>query len=153
MGDILPYLGVKQSFSENDLAGKSVVMENLTGMSVKDAEKLLKEQGLGAQTVGTGETVTGQIPAVGKTVPGGSEVLLYLGEDPPEEQVQVPDFLGMNRKQASDAAGALGLYILASGNTSVDMGVTVASQSIVAGTQVPVGTTIKLEFIDTKATD
>ncbi len=153
MGDILPYLGVEQHFSEDDIAGKSVVVEDLTGRTAKDSEKLLKDLGLGCRTVGAGETVTGQIPAAGKSVPGGSEVLLYLGEDAPEELVKVPDFSGMNRQQASDAAGALGLYILVSGNNSVELNVSVVAQSITAGTEVPVGTTIKLKFIDTKAAD
>ena len=153
MADILPYLGVAQSFSENDIAGKSIVVEDMTGMTAKEAEKLLKDQGLLVQSAGSGETVTGQIPAAGKTVPGGSEVLLYFGEDVPNETVKVPDFAGMNRQQASDAAGTLGLYILVTGNTSVEPGVTVTAQSIAAGVEVPIGTTIKLEFIDTKAAD
>ena len=153
MADILPYLGVKQSFSEEDIAGKSVVLEDMTGMTAKDAEKLLKEQSLGFKSVGVGETVTGQIPAAGSTVPGGSEVLLYFGDDAPERTVEVPDLTGMTRQQASDTAGALGLYILISGNTSTEITVTAASQSIPAGTIAPVGTTIKVEFIDTKAAD
>ena len=153
MADILPYLGVEQSFSEEDIAGKSVVLEDMTGMTAQEAEKLLKGQSLGYQTVGSGDTVTGQIPAAGSTVPGGSEVLLYFGEDPPERTVEVPDLTGMTRQQASDAAGALGLYILVSGNTSTESTVTAAAQSIPAGTVVSVGTTIKVEFIDTKAAD
>ena len=153
MADILPYLGVQQNYSEDDIAGKSVVVEDMTGLSKKEVEKLLKGQGLGYQTVGSGESVTGQIPEAGKTVPGGSEVLLYFGEETPADTVAVPDFFGMNRQKASDAAGALGLYILVSGNTSLDPTVTVAAQSVAAGTEVPVGTTIKLEFIDTKAAD
>jgi stage V sporulation protein D (sporulation-specific penicillin-binding protein) len=153
MADILPYLGVKQSFSEDDIAGKSTVVDDLTGKTAAEAQKILKDLGLGCKTLGSGETVTGQIPAAGKAVPGGSEVLLYLGDEPPENTVQVPDFKGLNRQQASDAAGALGLYILVSGNSSVDLDVRVVSQSIGAGTEVPVGTTIKLEFIDTKAAD
>ena len=153
MADILPYLGVKQSFSEEDIAGKSVVVEDMTGLTAKDAEKRLKELGLGYQSVGNGETVTGQIPAAGKTVPGGSEVLLYFGEEVSTETVIVPDFAGMNRQQAADVAAGLGLYILISGNTSLEPGVTVAAQSIAAGTEVPIGTTVKMEFMDTKAAD
>jgi beta-lactam-binding protein with PASTA domain len=94
-------------------------VEDFTDMEVKNAEKLLKNQNLSARIIGTGEFVTAQIPAPGETVPGGSEVLLYLGEVPEETPVKVPDFLGMNRQQAADAAGELGLYILVSGNTSL----------------------------------
>ncbi|MBP3478161.1 MAG: PASTA domain-containing protein [Oscillospiraceae bacterium] len=153
MADILPYLGVKQSFSEEDIAGKTVVMENLTGMTAKEAQKVLEEQTLTAVLSGSGETVTAQIPAAGQSLPGGSQVLLYLGEEPSEAMVTVPDFLGMTRQQASDAAGALGLYILPKGNLDISPGVTATIQSVAAGTQVSPGTTIQLEFTDTKAAD
>ena len=153
MADILPYLGVRQSFSEDDLAGKTVVVEDMTGMTEKEAAKRLKELGLGYEKSGTSQTVTGQIPAAGKTVPGGGQVLLYFGDAVADDQVPVPDFSGMNRQQAADTAAELGLYILISGNTSLEPGVTVAGQDIPAGTEVPVGTTIKLKFIDTKAAD
>ena len=153
MADILPYLGVEQTFSEQDIAGKTVIMEDLTGMSAKEAQKLLKEQTLTAVISGSGETVTGQIPASGQSVPGGSQVLLYFGEEPTEATVTVPDFVGMTRQQASDAAGALGLYILPKGNLEISPQVTATRQSVSAGTQVRVGTTIELEFTDTKAAD
>ena len=87
-------------------------MESYTDLTAADAERKLKEAGLTTKFSGIGETVTGQIPAPGQTVPGGSEVLLYLGEEPTEKEVTVPDFTGMHRQQAADAAGALGLYIL-----------------------------------------
>ena len=153
MADILPYLGVKQTFSENDIAGKTVVLEDYSGLTAMEVGAMLKESGLTYKAVGSGETVTGQIPAAGKSVPGGSEILLYFGDTPENRQVQVPDFTGMNRQQASDAAGKLGLYILVSGNTSLDSHVTAATQSIAPGTTVDVGTTIKVEFIDTKVGD
>ena len=153
MADILPYLGVAQHFTEEDLAGKTVVLEDLSGCTVKEAEKILKAQGLGYQTVGTGDTVTGQIPEPGQTLPGGSEVLLYFGEPPAQELVMVPSFIGMNRQKAAAEAARLGLYVLVSGNTAVTSNVTAVNQSIPAGTEVPIGTTIRLEFIDTKASD
>ncbi len=153
MADILPYLGVERTFSETDPAGLEIVMEDLTNLTVQDAERKLKDMGLQAKISGTGETVTGQIPAAGQTVPGGSEVLLYLEQVPETAQVTVPDFTGMNRQQAADAAGALGLYVLVSGNADVSPEVTVTAQNIPKDTQVPTGTTITLEFTDTTARD
>ena len=153
MADILPYLGVSQTFSEEDVAGKAVVLEDMTGMTEKEAQKLLKEQSLTAKIVGSGDRVTGQIPAAGQSVPGGSEVLLYMGQEVPTQTVTVPDFVGMNRQQANDAAGKLGLYILVSGNNEISTAVTVTKQDIEAGTAVNTGTTIRLEFADTKAAD
>ena len=153
MADILPYLGVQRNYTENDAAGQTIVMENLVGLSPKDAEKLLKSQSLTARTIGSGETVTGQIPAVGQTVPGMSEVLLYLGEKVPETMVEVPDFSGMNRAQATEAAGELGLYILVTGSSETSPNIVATRQDIPAGTQVPSGTTIQLQFTDTGARD
>ncbi len=153
MADILPYLGTAQSFGPEDVAGQTVVLEDMTGLTEKEAKALLKEQGLSAQVQGSGETVTGQIPSPGQSVSGGSQVLLYFGQEPEQRTVAVPDFTGMNRQQASDAAGALGLYILVTGNNSTEPSVTVTAQSEPKDTQVPVGTTITLQFADTKAAD
>ena len=153
MADILPYLGVEQHFSDDEVQSRSIVMEDLTGLTKSETEKSLKEQSLTAVFSGDGETVTGQIPAVGQTVPGGSQVLVYLGEDPPERTVEVPDFSGMNRQQATAEAGKLGLYILVTGNSEISATVVATKQSIPAGEQVAAGTTIQLEFTDTGARD
>jgi stage V sporulation protein D (sporulation-specific penicillin-binding protein) len=153
MADILPYLGVEQHFSPEDVQSRKIIMEDLTGRTRAEAEKLLQEQTLTAVFAGDGETVTGQIPAVGQTVPGGSQVLVYLGDAPPEKEVEVPDFTGMNRQQAADAAGKLGLYILVTGNTEISTRVLATKQSIPAGETVAAGTTVQLEFTDTGARD
>ena len=153
MADILPYLGVERHYSEGEEQGKEIVLEKYIDLTGREAESKLKRMGLTAQFVGAGETVTAQIPEPGQVVPGGSQVLLYLGQTPAEETVEVPDFAGMNRQQASDAAGKLGLYVLVTGNDEVSMQVTVTAQSVPKGEKVPVGTTITLEFTDTAARD
>lgn len=153
MADILPYLGVERHFSEDDIASREIVLDDFSGMSREETEKILKKQSLTACFIGNGETVTGQIPAAGKTVPGGSQLLIYLGETVQERIVQVPDFLGMNRAQAVAEAGKQGLYILHSGSNERSAKVVVTSQNIPAGTEVPAGTTIQLEFTDTGVRD
>ena len=153
MGDILPYLGVEKQYSAEDVAGQLVSMPDLTGLTVKEAEKILKNLFLTVQPIGTEQIITGQLPAAGQTLPGGSQVIAYLGGNLLPETVAVPDFTGMTRQQASDAAGRLGLYILVTGNPSVEKQVIVTAQEIPAGTQVAAGTTIKLQFTDTQVRD
>ena len=153
MADILPYLGVAQSWQESDPAGQKILMADFRGLTAADAERKLKEAGLTAIVSGTAETVTAQIPAAGQIIPGGSQVLLYLGEAPEAETVTVPDFTGMNRSQAAEAAGKLGLYLLVTGNDALLPTVTVTAQDTAAETQVPAGSTITLEFTDTTARD
>ena len=153
MADILPYLGVERSYTEEDAAGKTVVLEDMTGWTVADAKKYLKQQGLEMQIQGTGETIKGQIPIAGQAVPGDGQVLIYLEDEPEIKEVEVPDFTGMTRQQASDAAGSLGLYVLVKGNPDVSANVTVTTQSLPPKSKAQVGTTILLEFADTKAAD
>ena len=153
MGDILPYLGVSQTFEPEDPAARQILLEDMTGMDLKQAEKRLKNAGLTAKLLGEGETVTDQIPAPGQTVPGNSQVLLYLGQPPEKEEVTVPDFMGMDRQQASLAAAEAGLYILVTGNTEISPTVTVTAQDISAGTRVAPGTTVQLRFADAAAAD
>ena len=151
MEDILPYLGVARKVE--DAAEQTVIMEDMTDHTQKQAQQRLKELGLSAVTRGEGETVTSQIPTPGQSVPGGSEVILYFGEEPENTETEVPDFSGMNRQQASDAAAAAGIYIQVKGNTSLDINVVVTQQSVAAGSCVALGTTVELVFTDTKASD
>ena len=153
MADILPYLGVSRSYPEGDPAGQMMVLPDLTGKTLTEVKALLKELKLTAKAVGEGEQVTGQIPNPGAAVPGGSEVLVYFGENPGTQMVAVPDFTGMNRQQASDEAGKLGLYIYAEGNMELLPQVVVTAQSHPKDTEVPVGTTITLTFTDVGVQD
>ena len=153
LGDILPYLGVARSFSAEDPMGKTVVMEDLTGLTEKEAAAILKKAGLIPRFIGDQPHVTGQIPAPGETVSGGSEVLIYLGGEAAPGQVKVPDFSGMNRQQASDAAGKLGLYILVRGNTEISPHVRVIAQSEPPGATVSQGSSVVLTFADIAVAD
>ena len=153
MADILPYLGVKHSYKEEDPAGKTVVLEDYTGLSAKEAQNKLSKIGIGCLLQGTADTVTAQLPEAGQSVPGDSQIILYLGDNPEETRVEVPDFSGMTRQQASDAAGALGLYILVKGNMDIGQNITAVSQSVAPKTKITVGSTVELTFVDTKAND
>ena len=153
MADILPYLGVQRSYAPEDPAGQETTVPDCCGLTAADAERKLKEISLKAKNVGNGETVSGQIPAPGQMVPGGSEILLYLGETLEERTVTVPDFCGMNRQQAAAEAGKLGLYLLITGNGSLSPQVTATAQNIPKNTEVPLGTTITLKFTDRLARD
>lgn len=153
LSDILPYLGVRRSWKETDPAATEIVLEDMTGLTQKEAESKLKELGLSAAISGSGEQVTGQLPGAGQTIPGGSQVLLYLGEPVEQEEVKIPDFLGMDRQQAADAAGALGLLILVKGNPSLDSQVKVIAQDIPKDTAALRGTTVTLTYADIAARD
>ena len=148
MADILPYLGVERS-----MEGEAFSMPDFTGMTEKEVKAALKEGKITLTAIGDGETVTGQLPAAGQSVLPGSEVLVYLGEPTRERRVTVPDFTGMNRQQASQAAGQLGLSIIPIGSDAISTNVTVCSQKEPTGTELAVGSAVTLQFADTTARD
>ena len=152
MADILPYLGVHHSYPEDDPAGKMILVEDFIGMETAAAEKLLKSQKRTYIKRGAGEQVTDQLPAPGQSVTGNTQVILYCGEMPENEKVKVPDFIGMTRQQASDAAGKLGLYVIPTGNPEIKPYVTVTEQSVPKDTEIPVGRSIQLTFTDLRRT-
>ena len=148
MADILPYLGV-----ERTAEAEAIPLDNLTGLTLKEARALVKEQKLTVTSLGEGETITAQLPAAGEPVLPGSEVLVYLANADGERMVTVPDFTGMNRQQASQAAGKLGLFVNATGNQEESPQVTVCGQKEPAGTELPVGSAVTLQFADSTARD
>ena len=75
LSDILPYLGVEKSAEEG-----YAVLDDLTGLSPEEAQKILNEKKLEALYAGEGGTVVSQIPQAGQQVPEGSQILLYLGQ-------------------------------------------------------------------------
>ena len=151
--DILPYLEVSRSYAEDDPAGTTVTVPELTGLTKKEAEKALGDTGIKMLAVGDSEYVTAQLPSAGQTVPGGSQILVYFGEDAEQETVEVPDFSGMTVAQAAEVAANAGLCLLTSGNPDLTLPLQVLTQYPAAGTSVEPGSVIELKFTDRTARD
>ena len=148
MSDILPYLDVARNNEQ-----QPTILQDMAGMTPKQAEKLLKEQNITAMIIGSENTVTAQLPQAGDVVAAGSQIILYCGESEIHADVTIPDFIGLNRQQAAETAAKAGLCIQITGNTGISTDVVVIGQSAVAGSQVPPGTTLQLQFADMKAKD
>lgn len=151
--DILPYLGVRAQYEDDELSRITVAMPDVLGLSPGSAAQRLEEAQLNCQIIGEGSTIVSQIPAQGKPVPGGSTVLLYLEDSMPTDEVSVPELTGMTVEEATAALSALGLYLQAKGSDYAQWYVTATEQSIPAGTAVSRGTTITVTFTDTTALD
>ena len=149
LADILDYLGVEKQYTEAELSGADTAVPGVVGLSAADAQTRLEKANFTVRTVGTGEVVTDQLPASGASIPGGSQVVLYLGEEKPKDLVAVPDLTGKTPEAARTALQELGLYIRVSGATGYYTSSTVAvSQSIAAGTEVERGTVVDVQFMD-----
>ena len=151
IADILDYLGVEKVYSDSSYA--DVVVPQTVGLSQADAIKLLQSKGLGYRVVGDGAAVTDQLPAQGVSIPGKSEVVLYLGAEKPTGQVAVPDLTRMTAETAEQALEDLGLYLRPIGVTDYSDTTIATEQSIAAGTLVDPGTVVEVHFMDTAVQD
>ena len=154
MGDILDYMEVPKQYTQDELSGVDTLVPKVTNTSLEEAQRLLKKSGLAWRTVGEGKTVTDQIPAQGASIPKGSQVVLYLGEEKPGDLVEMPNLVGKSPESAQTALNRLGLYMKATGALEYYTDKTVAaSQSEAAGTQVQRGTVIEVRFVDNEVKD
>ncbi len=145
--DVLPYLGVGQSFTPEELARMDVNAPNTVGKSIDLATKSLKDAGLKARVVGSGTTVIAQIPEAGKPIPRSGTVVLYTDEESKGRTVKVPNFVGLSPSQVNLEATNSGINIRFQGaGFEGDMPVFAYSQSIQPGTRVPLGTVVSVEF-------
>ena len=153
LADVLPYLGLDPDVSDEDLNLITLAVPDLTGMTEAEAAAALQEKGFTYRKVGEGAMVMGQIPAAHAMIPGKSEVILYFSQKAPTETVTVPDFMGMTLVSANQKAANNGLYMLVTGVNQDAYHVTATYQSPAAGAEVPLGTTITVEFTDYTAQD
>ena len=150
IANILDYMGIAKQYTPEELSGADTTVPRVTEHYLDYAGSVLKQNNLTYRVVGEGDVITGQIPAAGATIPGGSQVVLYMGEEPvPTEQVEVPNLEGMSPEAAKAALNNLGLYLRATGAVeyyvSTNKG---TNQSVKAGTMVNLGTVVEVRFVD-----
>ena len=140
-------MGVEKKYNADESAAVDVNTPKVTGMTVADAKKALDKKNLKYRTVGEGESITAQLPAAGASVPGGSTVVLYLGDAVPEESGTVPDVVGMSYEGAKNRLEEAGFFMRASGVSVYYSNTTTASdQSILGGETAAMGTVVDVQF-------
>jgi stage V sporulation protein D (sporulation-specific penicillin-binding protein) len=145
MKDALRYLQVlprTTSEGQSDSNVKNVTVPNVLG-NLGDAQATLAKNGLSWRLIGSGSVVTEQFPKPGATVKPGTQVLLYFsGHEKMEGKgyVEVPDLTGLGVSEVNARLKALGLILSASG------GGTAYAQHPAAGTRLPVGARVQVNF-------
>lgn len=90
MEDVLPYIGVTASYEENESDRREQTVPNVVGMTRDAADEALTNSGFEYIIHGEGDTVTDQVPSSGIRIPASGRVILYMGEQKPTEQIEVP---------------------------------------------------------------
>ena len=140
LADILPYLGIDKRNGEKK---ENACVPDVTGLSVKEAKRMLAEAGLMAETDGISDIVSAQAPFAGATMQTGDCVMLYTYEDTPPRAVDllcVPDVSGLSMVEAGRQLRARGFEMEISGSGLA------ARQEPAAGNFAALGDTIKVTF-------
>lgn len=150
MSEVLPYLDVKTSYTDEELGYVDASAGDYTGVSVDEAKTAVEADGFTATVKGNGSTVISQIPTVSSGLQKGGSIVLYTDSDSQSETVSVPSFIGLSPDEVNNVASDYGLNVSFSGATTSSG--TSSSQNIEAGTSVSPGTVITVSFADSSST-
>jgi len=150
MSEVLPYLDVKTSYTDEELGYVDASAGDYTGVSVDEAKTAVEADGFTATVKGNGSTVISQIPTVSSGLQKGGSIVLYTDSDSQSKTVSVPSLIGLSPDEVNDVASAYGLNVSFSGATTSSG--TSSSQNVEAGTSVSPGTVITVSFADSSST-
>lgn len=147
MADILPYLGVEPQYTETELANMDKSVPNVTGLSLAEAQSALTEAGLSFRVVGSGETVTDQLPAFGAVIAADSEVILYADATPSGDTEEMLDLTNLPYDIARQRLSYYGLFLRTNSSITNPESQLISTQSIAAGEEVAHGTVVEVTLV------
>ena len=147
MADILPYLGVEPEYSDSELQTMDRAVPDVTGLSLAEAQSKLSEAGLGFRVIGSGGSVTSQLPAANSVIASGSEVLLYA-DAAPTGGGSVPNLTGMTYSEAIRALAGMGMFVGSDSSVTDADSQIVSGQDVRDGTQAGAGTVVTVTLYE-----
>lgn len=140
LADVLPYLGYKPTTQDER---EETAVEDVVGMPLWQARKVIADQGFRVLDDGAGEIVTAQMPSGGGKLIEGGQVMLYTYTDDlpeTEELVCVPDVAGLSIARAASLLRQRGLDMTIEGTGFA------VRQEPAAGQYVEQGGVVKVAF-------
>ena len=129
-------------YMESTKKDNEVIVPDIRGKSVKEAEKILKDNKLQGDVEGKGGIVVKMNPLPGSSVKENSKVSIYYGDkDDIEDKVIMPDLTGYTPEKIDEVlTNRIGITYSASGTGKV------IKQSIPAGETITKGSKVELEL-------
>lgn len=156
--EVLPYIGVEASYSEQEIKRTQVNVWNFAGYTLESAILNVRNLGLKYEIVGDGDRVVSQVPPAGSTVMTSTgKVIFYTGSAEPanDDYITVPNVVGEAATVANTKLTNAGFNIKIQGSLNYDTGsgAKVVSQKPAAGERVLRGSVVTVEFRHTDGTD
>lgn len=146
LNDILRYLEIQPQYTAEELKKvefyKEYIVPNTIGMDVETAKKEVINSKFNAKVIGSGKNVIDQVPKAGFMLKEGSTIILFT-EQVSLSNVVVPDVIGLSMQDAQRVLTSNMLNIKIKGIKGKAI-----RQYPQAGTKVPIGTIVEVEFAD-----
>ena len=153
LSTVLPYLGIEQQYTAEDLATLEVTVGEYVGGSPDVARADIESMGLTCEFVGEGDVIKAQMPAGGVSmIKENGKVIIYLGEDIEPTTVVVPSLYNLTSDAANQMLVELGLNVKITGATNGSTS-TIVKQYPEAGSEVEVGSVVEFELRHMDVTD
>lgn len=148
LDEALPYLGVEREYSATEVSRMTITVKDYKKQSLESAKAAITALGLQYEVIGTGDTVTSQMPTSGtKITKTGGKIILYTGgESSSSNTVTVPNVVGMTVQNAIGTLQSRGINVLINGTTNYTQGegAVVTVQGTPSGTSVKYGSVISI---------
>jgi len=153
---MLPALGIEAEYTAEESAKLEVEVGNYMGMMSFSAKQSIEKAGLSVEIIGNGEKVTAQVPAAGsKLSKQNGKIILYVGDWAPNNELTVPNIIGMSASAANRILINAGFNISIEGATNYEVGsgAEVVAQYPAAGTPATRGDVVSVTFRHTDVSD
>ncbi len=142
--NVLPYLGYYPEYTEKEKEILNISVPYVEEMPINDAKAEIEEKGFVADIRGEGTNVVAQVPAFTKSMPAKSKVILYTTIDYQQDEIIMPDLIGMKIKDANEMLTNKGLNCKIDGSRNENA--IVVKQSSTANEPVTEGEIITIEL-------
>lgn len=151
LAESMDYLGIERQYTEDEIPEVPVEIPDLRGQPIEESRlKLINELKLNCRIIGSGSTITDQLPKPGMMLNEDSIVILYTDEDSDVENVTVPSLYGMSVEDAHYTLLMNNLnFEVAGAGHSESRTAYAFKQSIEPGSRVAPGSIVGVEFRQT----
>lgn len=148
INDSLRYLGVEPQYKPGEEENDGVAMPDIRGLTVEEAKAKLLSSELKYQIEGDGDKVVNQSPSAGIRLLKGAVGIMYTKEGQENKQAVVPNITGLTvlESNKSLANSGLNFKISGPGRTDIQTQAVAVRQEPVAGTELPIGSVVYVEF-------
>lgn len=148
--DIIPYLGLEPTYTEEELEeneNNTVKVPHLVEQKPHEAQITLRTLGLRTEIIGSGESVIKQIPESDTKLPKGGTVILYTDDSVVNSTTKVPNVIGKTAEEANQMIINAGLNINIIGDDLEGAVTTIVAQQPEGDSVVEIGSVIDVYFV------